>query len=164
MTGPTILLTTHIPGPSLIGPASVSAAVVVAVLAFAVRRTPSPQCEGLSILAPPACFFLALYSNLAVHLPDSQHYVETFIYLAAAFAFSVHNLHFASKYHWVYGSICSLITGTFIVLFCSLLAIQGALRDFPEILLIAISETLFIFFWTCAFCFLLARRRRSNEQ
>ncbi len=162
-TGLTILATTHIPSQVLVGPASISAAVLVAVLAFAIRRSPSPQCEGLSILAPVGCLLMAVYSTIAVHLPDVQHYVETFIYLAASFSFAVHNFRFQSRFHWIHGSICSFLSGAFVVLFCSMLSIRGALTDFAAVQLICASETVFIVCWSVCLYALLASRRRPQS-
>ena len=162
-TGPTILATAHIPSEELVGPASISAAVVVAVLAFAIRRSHSPQCEGLSILAPVGCLLLAVYSTVAIHMPDVQHYVETFIYLAASFSFAVHNFRFQSRFHWIHGSICSFLSGAFVVLFCSMLSIRGSLTDFTAVPLTCASETVFIVCWSASLYALLGRRRRPQS-
>lgn len=160
-TGLTILATTHIPSQQLIGPASISAAVLVALLAFAIRRSPSSQREGLSILAPVGCLLMAVYSSIAVHRPDVQHYVEAFIYEAASFSFAVHNFRFQSRSHWIYGSMCSFLSGAFIVLFCSILSIRGARSHFAEVQLICTSEAIFIVCWSACLYALMVHRRRQ---
>lgn len=158
-TGMKILATTHIPSPELFGPASISAAILVSAMAFAVRRSPPPQCEGLSILAPPVCLLLAVYSTVAVYLPDVQHYVATFIYLAASFVFAVHNFQFQHRFHWIHGAICSFLAGALVVLFGSMLAIRGAFTDVAATPLICAAETLFIVCWSAVLYALFTRCR-----
>ena len=157
-----ILATHHIPSPGFFGPASIVAAVLVAVLAYAVRRSPSPQNEGLSILAPPACLLMAAYSTLAAFRPDVQDCIETFIYLTAAFGFSIHNFHFQHKFHWMHGSICSFLAGTLVAFFGSMLAIQGTVTDIAALPLICVAETLFISGWSVTLYILITRRRRRQ--
>ncbi len=157
-----ILATQNIPSPGFFGPASIFAAVLVSVLAYAVRRSPSPQNEGLSILAPPACLLMAAYSSLAAFRPDVQDYIETFIYLAAAFGFSIHNFHFQHTFHWIHGSICSFLAGIPVAFFGSMLAIQGALTDIAALPLICVAETLFIVGWSVTLYALITRRRQRH--
>ncbi len=106
---------------------------------------------------------MAVYSTVAVHLPDVQHYVETFIYLAASFSFAVHNFRFQSRFHWIHGSICSFLSGASVVLLCSMLSIRGSLKDFTAVPLICASETVFIVCWSAGLYALLGRRRRPQS-
>ncbi|MFO0977853.1 MAG: hypothetical protein U0996_15725 [Planctomycetaceae bacterium] len=138
--------------------------MVVTAIAFAIRWSPSPQCEGLSILAPPACLLLAIYTFAAVYLPDAQHSVAMFIYLAAAFGFALHNFRFKARFHWIHGSVCSLLSGGAVVLFCSLLAMRGALTDVAALSLIGSCESLFIVCWSAGLYAFVARHRRSESR
>jgi hypothetical protein len=114
-------------------------------------------------LAPLGCLLMAVYSTVAIYLPDVQHYVETFIYLAASFSFALHNFRFKSRFHWILGSICSFISGAFIVLFCSMLAIRGDLIDLTPLPFIYASETIFIVCWSAALYAFFARCRRLHS-
>jgi hypothetical protein len=114
-----LLATLHTPRPGLIGTASVTATVIIAFLAIALRFAPVHLRERLTFIAPYVLLFMILASSLDVRLADIHHRVATIIYLASAFGFATHNFQIPKRAHYINGVVWGFLTGLLLTFICS---------------------------------------------
>lgn len=104
---------------NLIGEASITATVVVILIAVAVRSGPASLKEKLTFLALYVPLLGVIESLIFVGPAPLHEKAAQIIYLVATFGFAFHNFHVAHRAHFVNGMIWGFLTGLLITLTAS---------------------------------------------
>lgn len=100
----------------VIGESSVTAAVIVLLVASAIRFGPAPLKEKLTFLALYIPLIGVMESLIFVGPSPLHEKAAAIIYLVATFGFAIHNFHVAKRAYFINGMVWGFVTGLLITL------------------------------------------------